>query len=113
MSDQSSQRSYNGSLPSESSITEISNIDFEDENGIDIIYPVRSPAKNEDAIVSKTARVNPNITRIQNKIKDIMGDITSEYLDLLTDFIYSRHMGIHKKNEYKHMEAIKYIEKHI
>lgn len=80
--------------------------DYDDEDGYDILFPEKPPPP---VIHSPEVRVNAAKLRLKNKISNIIGDNTVEYLDYLTDMVYN-YIYFDKVPPPNILETVKYIK---
>lgn len=65
-----------------------SNKDYGDEDGYDVLYPSEPPKSSNASVRSVKVHVPPAMLKIENQIRDILGEITDEYATFLSTIIY-------------------------
>ena len=85
------------------------NRDYGDRDGHTILFPPKEP---EELTPSTEVRINSAKLRLRNKVKEINGDDTVEFIDYLTDLVYN-YIHFEKMPPSNMLERVKYIKNRI
>lgn len=89
--------------------------DYGDKDGYDVLYPSETSSENfSEREISRSTKIHvpPMILRLENQIRDILGEVTDDYATFLARIIYDWKYRNHPiPTKYKIIAA--YINKRI
>lgn len=86
--------------------------DYGDKDGYDVLYPSETSSDETEIPRSTRIHVPPMILRLENQIRNILGEVSDEYATFLANIIYDwKYKNQPIPTKYKIMAA--YINKRI